>query len=111
MDWKDALSAIRGDLDTPQEEEEVKEPIESSETLQKTPLHIVTDKKGRNGKIATIVEGFEIPQQKIEEIARDLKKKLGVGGSVRNGEILIQGDHKIAVKKFLQDLNFKIKGC
>lgn len=115
-DWRNALSALRNNL--PQGEKEEEKDIHmnseaSSKALagssQKTALTIVTDKKGRNGKIATIIEGFTIPQSKVEEIARKLKQQLGVGGSVREGEILIQGDHKAKVVKFLQNLEFKTR--
>ena len=74
-----------------------------------TRLFGCCDRKGRNGKIATIIEGFIVSQQEVENIARELKQKLGVGGSVRQGEILIQGDHKNVVQKFLESKNFKIK--
>ena len=109
-DWKDALSALRGSLQEPEEEnkeitiEEVK-----SKYLQPTPLTIVTDRKGRNGKTATIIEGFTIQQEEVEEFARKLKQKLGLGGSVREGEILIQGDYKEGVKNLLQQFGFKTK--
>ena len=112
-DWKDALNSLRGNFeetedlcDNPQTIEITNDVTEYS---QKKPLAIIVDKKGRNGKIATIIEGFEIPQKEVEEIARKLKQSLGVGGSVRNGEILIQGDHKDKIKSFLSALNFKIK--
>ena len=107
-DWKDALFALRGNLDEPSAEENNAEE-KAPEALQKTPLIITIDRKGRNGKTATIIEGFTLSQPEVEDIARKLKQKLGVGGSVRDGEILIQGDHKENVKKFLSSLNFKTK--
>lgn len=110
QDWKNALAALRGNLETPADETEKKIDEQPPQTMtQKTPLTIVTDRKGRNGKTATIIEGFTIDQDRVDEIARKIKQKLGVGGSVRDGEILIQGDHKEDVKKFLNSLNFKVK--
>ena len=110
-DWKDALSALRNDLGEPEPDTSIdREEEKPNSPEQKTPFTIVTDKKGRNGKIATIIEGFTLPQDQVEELARKLKKQLGVGGSVRDGEILIQGDHKEAVKKFLSSLNYKTRG-
>lgn len=110
-DWKDALSALRGNLEEPKEEpiNQEKETKEEKKNIQTSPITIVTDKKGRNGKIATIIEGFTIDQKEVDNIARRLKQKLGVGGSVREGEILIQGDHKTLVSKFLQSIGFKVK--
>ena len=53
-DWKDALEALKGSLPVP-EDKEIKNTIETkSEVSQKEPLYVVTDKKGRNGKTATI---------------------------------------------------------
>ncbi|MCH5228512.1 MAG: translation initiation factor [Muribaculaceae bacterium] len=114
MDWKDALSALRNDM-TPgdndgEKEKEIVSQINDQDFIpQKEKLTVITDKKGRNGKTATIIEGFLIPQNQVEELARKLKQRLGVGGSIREGEILIQGDHKEAIVKFLNDLNFKTK--
>lgn len=108
QDWKDALSSLRNSLDEPAEEpiKETKEE-ENGEKTQKTPIRIVVDKKGRNGKVATILEGFTIEQKEVEALAKQIKQKFGVGGSVREGEILIQGDYREKVKKLLQELNFK----
>lgn len=111
IDWKDSLSALRANLGDPEEYTVKEENQEDTAThiSQTTPLTVVTDKKGRNGKIATIIEGFTVDQELVEDIARKLKKLLGVGGSVRKGEILIQGDYKEKVKKFLSGLNYKVR--
>ena len=110
MDWKDKLSAFRGSLDSPEPETNVEAFPQDNNIVQKEPLTVLTDKKGRNGKIATIIEGFLCEDTKVEEIARKLKQKLGVGGSMRNGEILIQGDRKKEVTELLQSMGFKVKG-
>lgn len=109
-DWKDALSSLRGNLKDAGESEipETTQP-EESKTKQKSPLRIIIDKKGRNGKTATIIEGFEIDQKEVEDIAKKLKQRLGVGGSVRDGEILIQGERKDAINNILKELGFKTK--
>lgn len=110
-DWKEALSKLRGNLaispenDTPNiEEEEVK-----SKYLQPQPLTVILDRKGRNGKTATIIEGFSIQKEEVAEIAKEIKQKLGTGGSIRDGEILIQGDYKEKIKMILSQLGFRIK--
>ena len=112
-DWKEKLNSLRNSLTPGNEEEEVSS-VELSaanekKTGQKDPLIIVLDKKGRNGKVATIIEGFTIPQEEVEDIARQLKNKLGTGGSVRDGEILIQGDRRQKIIEFLKNKNFKTK--
>lgn len=110
QDWKNALSSLRGSLEEVPEENSVSEETQDKvKETQKVPLTVVLDKKGRNGKMATIIEGFTLPQEEVELIASKLKKQLGVGGSCRQGEILVQGDRKEAVIKFLQSLNFKTR--
>ena len=113
MDWKDALASLsglpEGEPEATSEDSTVQTKSEAT-TAQKTPLHVLIEKKGRGGKTATIIEGFEIPDDEIDEIARTLRKKLGTGGSARGGEILIQGDRKTDVIRLLKDLDFKVKG-
>lgn len=111
-DWKEALSALRANLndtETQEESTEIEIEITKPKYLQNEPLYVVTDKKGRNGKTATIIEGFTIQKEEVEHIARSIKQKLGVGGSVRENEILIQGDYKTTIKSILQQLGFKTK--
>ena len=110
MDWKDALASLSG---LPEGEPEVfstQNPTTSEPNDQKSPLHVQIEKKGRGGKTATIVEGFEISDDEIDDIARTLRKKLGTGGSARGGEILIQGDRKTDVIRLLKEMGFKVKG-
>lgn len=73
-------------------------------------LHVFIEKKGRNGKVATIIEGFDAttPEQ-VEELAKELKKSIGTGGSFREAAILIQGNVMEKVKKFLSTKGFKVK--
>lgn len=109
-DWKDALSSLRDSLeDGPEEIKELDIEEAKPKYLQPGTLYVEIDKKGRNGKIATIIEGFTIQKEEVEEIARKLKQKLGVGGSVREGEILIQGDYKETLKELLKQYGFKVK--
>lgn len=110
-DWKSALESLRDSLDEPESSHE-DPPVSSGQQSpsQSSPLYIVTEKKGRKGKTATIIQGFSIPFEEVEAIARQLKQLLGVGGSVRESEILIQGDCKEKIKKFLISKDFKVKG-
>lgn len=110
LDWKDALSSIKESGSLPEDNSPMPEetPADDSHPLKK-PLKVCIDKKGRNGKTATIIEGFEGSPEKLEALARQLKQKLGAGGSARGGEILIQGDRKADVISFLNTLGYKTK--
>ena len=55
-------------------------------------LRVYRDKKNRRGKVATIVTGYRGNQNTLKELGKTLKKECGVGGSVKNNEIIIQGD-------------------
>lgn len=113
MDWKDALASLSG-LPEGTPDDSVTTQLNNSTTKQpnkqKSPLHVIIEKKGRGGKTATIIEGFEISDDEIDEIARTLRKKLGTGGSARGGEILIQGDRKPDILRLLKEMGFKVKG-
>lgn len=115
MDWKETLASLSGlpegeDSPTLQPGNLTTEETEHQTSKQKSALHVLIEKKGRGGKTATIIEGFDIPDEDIEEIARTLRKKLGTGGSARGGEILIQGDRKADVITLLKEFGFRVKG-
>lgn len=110
QDWKDALAALGGTLpedaaDAPAPET-APAPGRPSETL-----HIVMERKGRGGKTATIVEGFECDEQTLSDVARRLRQHLGTGGSARGGEILLQGDCRQKAAALLRKMGYKVKGA
>ena len=107
-DWKDVLSRLSQDPGLPAGEDMASESVEVEKKAKDT-LRVLIDRKGRKGKVATIVEGFTCGDEDVAEIAARLKKKLGVGGSSRGGEILIQGDLAQKVRQLLIEEGFKVK--
>lgn len=84
---------------------------ETIETLQprQQKLKVLLDKKSRKGKIVTIVEGFVGTDDDLQQLAKTLKQRCGVGGSAKDGEILIQGDFKQKIFEILKTLDYQVK--
>ena len=57
-------------------------------------VRVGRETQGRGGKGVSVITGLTLPQPQLEELARRLKKRCGCGGTVRNGVIEIQGDHR-----------------
>ena len=105
--WQDILLAARNNFAGTVDETPAHEmPQEEKNT---STLDIILEKKGRGGKVATIVTGFTISDDKVKDIASKMKTKLGTGGSARGGEILIQGDRRKDVLEYLKTIGFKAR--
>lgn len=70
-------------------------------------LRIILDTKHRAGKAVTLVYGFRGTQNGLEELGKKLKSLCGTGGSVKEGEIIIQGDHREKVHQWLLKNGYK----
>lgn len=107
-DWKARLGVVfstNPDFNyTTDEQEEV-------ETLApaKQNLRVWLDRNHRGGKTVTLVKGFVGSEEDLKELARMLKNRCGVGGSAKDGEIIIQGDHRDRVIELLTKAGYKCK--
>ena len=88
---------------------DLNEAFEESETLapNQQKLNIRLETKQRGGKKATLIKGFIGSSTDLEDLAKKLKNHCGTGGSIVDGEILIQGDQTKKVKEFLQSKGYK----
>lgn len=63
----------------------------------------------RKGKPNTIIKGYTGNDEDFKQLAKDIKRHLGVGGSTKNDEIIIQGDFRDKIMKYLTDMGMKVK--
>ena len=77
---------------------------EETNTLPKNQqkLRLSMERAGRGGKTVTLVKGFVGSDEDITSLCKLLKQKCGVGGSVKDGEIIIQGDHRQRLVEILK---------
>jgi len=85
-------------------------PVEETQVVltlpnEEQPLRVILETKHRAGKTVTIVYGFQGKEEDMNALGKALKNHCGTGGSVKDGEIIIQGDHRQKVFQFL-----KLKG-
>lgn len=72
-------------------------------------LKVSLDKKARKGKVVTIVDGFIGREDDLNDLAKLLKQKCGVGGSAKDGIIIIQGDFKNKIFDLLRAEGYSVK--
>lgn len=99
-DWKARLNVVYStnpDYNYKEEDEEEQATLDKG----KQNLRVSLDKKNRGGKVVTLITGFVGTDNDMKELGKLLKSKCGVGGSAKDGEIIVQGDFKQKVIELL----------
>ena len=82
---------------------------ETENEFTKQYLEAHFSKKGRAGKVVTLIKGFDGEAESLKELAKILKQTVNTGGTVKNGEILIQGNYRDQIIEKLQAMGHEVK--
>jgi translation initiation factor 1 len=77
--------------------------------VTKQTIRVTLDKKRRAGKTVTVASGFLHTPETLAAVAQTLKKKCGSGGTAKDAEIEVQGDHVVRVKTELEKMGYRVK--
>jgi translation initiation factor 1 len=86
-----------------------KRPKSQTSTGHDGIIRIRREVKGRKGKTATVVYGFEPERDDLKTLAKELKQHCGTGGSAKKGMIIIQGDHRAKIQQLLKKKGYTVK--
>lgn len=101
----DVVYSTNPDFDYSIDEDEIQETLPPSD--QK--LYISLDRKNRKGKVVTLIEGFIGKEEDLKKLGKELKSLCGSGGTVKDGEVLLQGDFISKVILSFQKKGYKVK--
>lgn len=106
-----SLEDLGGFVFSTNKEFEFENDKESEETIanNKQRLEAHLDKKNRAGKVATIIKGFQGNDEDLKTLGKMLKTKCGVGGAVKDKEIIIQGNFRDKIMEILKTEGYNVK--
>lgn len=101
-DWKKRLGVVYSTSDDFDYQEEADHEAIQTPPPSQQNLRVSLDKKSRGGKMVTLVSGYRGSDEDLKTLGKWLKTKCGVGGNVKDGDILIQGDLRDKVMELLK---------
>lgn len=109
-DWKDRLGVVYSTDPNFKyiTADDLKEEVETL-APERQKLIVAIDRRNRGGKQVTLVSGFVGREEDLAALAKTLKMRCGVGGSAKDGEILIQGDFRDRIVDILLKMGYKAK--
>jgi translation initiation factor 1 len=107
-DWKERLGVVYSTNPDFNYDKEIEDKAETPPARHQK-LIVQLDRKKRKGKVVTLITGFVGSEEDLRNLGRELKIKCGSGGSVSEGEILIQGDFVDKVIGLLLNEGYKVK--
>lgn len=107
-DWKSRLGVV---FSTNPDFNYTTDEVEEATTLppEKQNLRVWLDRNHRGGKTVTLIKGFVGTDDDLKELAKELKSRCGVGGSAKDGEIIVQGDHRERIVEILLSKGYRAK--
>lgn len=95
-------------MGNPENAPEIKEEEETADSIKLSSMvvRVYLERKKRGGKTATIVKGIEWNEDELIKLTKEMKSKLGVGGAVKDFEIILQGDKREKVVNILKKKGF-----
>lgn len=109
MDLQDQLRKLFPDHHFDESKGEFSSTPEKELFIQDDPIICKYEKKGRNGKPVTILENYNGAEEDLKQLAKEIKSKLGVGGSAKDGIIVIQGNYRDKIMDILKEKGFSVK--
>jgi translation initiation factor 1 len=110
-DWKSILGQLQSENPYVPEDQPEEQKNDNTSSFQPGKEHvwIFTDSKKRKGKTVTVAQGIQAEDEILQQLAQQLKTRCGTGGSVKDGDIILQGDVKLKVQQILSEKGFKTK--
>jgi len=109
LDWKEQLGSVVYSTNPNFKIENDDDDQDDSLDPKQQDLRVMLDKKSRAGKVVTLITGYQGSANELTDLAKFLKTKCGVGGSAKDGEIILQGDFRDKVLEMLHNKGYKAK--